>query len=510
MLKKYFTISYFTLFVALCISTIAAWYSVIGLTAIFAAAATPIMIMGTILEVAKVTTTVWLHHFWDRAGYAIRTYLTVAVVTLACLTSMGIFGLLSKAHLDQAVPASDVAAKLEIINDKIVVQQDLIKSARQALSQMDAQVNTMMDRGTTERSAERSVQIRRQQAGERAKLQRDIEVANDTITTLRAESAPYAATVRKLEAEVGPIRYIAALIYGDNAGKDVLERAVRFVTILIVIVFDPLAIVMILAANTSIRWEREKKPEELPESVLEAVEKPNTTSEPTDIDDSEHQEESLPEIKPELHTKGYKDSVWNKFAQLSTSQYLSPIKWKRVDPTLESEPTPVNIDKLPEPAPEPINEESQSAGVDVTANPQGTIRVYHPDEGNEGFVNYIVKENGVKKEQYGSLDAVMASSPELVLPSSSPRNVVSYGPAYPKRARKGDIHVITSVVPHKPVQFDGKRWIYLSREANTEYLQNVDYLNYLISKIEDGTYAESYVTQDEIYAIQRLDNHNGK
>jgi hypothetical protein len=275
-IKKIFSLSTLALITALTLSGIAAWYSVVGLTAIFAAAVIPIIIMGGSLEVAKVVTTVWLHRYWDKCKWAMKTYLTGAVIVLAVVTSMGIFGFLSKAHMDQGIPTGDVAAQISLLDEKINIQKELIKSereniesARRALSQLDAQVSARLDRGTSEASAERSVQIRAAQRRDRQAYTKEIDEAqvrieksNATIQSLSLEKAPLATQYRKIEAEVGPIRYIAALIYGDNPDNATLERAVRWVIILLIFVFDPLALMLVIAAISSYKWEFDEKKEE--------------------------------------------------------------------------------------------------------------------------------------------------------------------------------------------------------------------------------------------------------
>jgi hypothetical protein len=171
MFNRIITFSNLTLLVALTLSSVAAYYSIIGLTAIFAGAVIPVIIMGTVLEVGKITTTVWLRKYWNRAGFLLKLYLVPAVIALALLTSMGIFGFLSKAHMDQGITSGDSQAKLALFDEKIKTQRDNIELARKALTQMDNQVDQRLSRGDSETSAERAVQIRRQQAGERAKLQ---------------------------------------------------------------------------------------------------------------------------------------------------------------------------------------------------------------------------------------------------------------------------------------------------------------------------------------------------
>jgi hypothetical protein len=125
---------------------------------------------------------------------------------------------------------------------------------------MDAQVNERLSRSTDDRGAERAVQIRRQQQAERTRLQNDISRSQGTIAKLNEERAPIAAEVRKVEAEVGPIKYIAALIYGNDPDANLLEKAVTWVIILIVVVFDPLAVIMLLAAQMSFQWRRNETP----------------------------------------------------------------------------------------------------------------------------------------------------------------------------------------------------------------------------------------------------------
>ena len=250
---------YALLFVALLISSVAAFYSIAGLTAIFAAAFWPIVIMGGVLELGKIITTVWLHKYWDRVAVQFKLYLVPAIAILMLITSMGIFGFLSKAHLDQAVPAGDISSQVQIFDDKIKTERDNIEAARKALKQMDAQVDEKLSRTTDDRGAERAVQIRRAQSKERNNLQNEISSAQKKISALQEQRAPVASQARKVEAEVGPIKYIAALIYGDNPEANVLEKAVRWVIILIVLVFDPLALVLILAADQTFEWHRPKK-----------------------------------------------------------------------------------------------------------------------------------------------------------------------------------------------------------------------------------------------------------
>jgi hypothetical protein len=257
--KSDITLAYLTLICGLTISSVAIWYSVAGLVAIFAAATLPIIIMGTVLEISKLVATVWLKWHWGQAPRLIKIYLLAAITVLMFLTSMGIFGFLSRAHLDQSVPTGDVVAKVALIDEKIETERQNIETARKALSQMDSTVDQSIARSNNERGVSRAAQLRRSQQKERAQLQLDISNSQKAISQLNEERAPIAAELRKVEAEVGPIRYIAALIYEDTTDADLLEKAVRWVIIVIVLVFDPLAVILLLASQYSFQWFSQSK-----------------------------------------------------------------------------------------------------------------------------------------------------------------------------------------------------------------------------------------------------------
>ena len=255
-------IAYLALLSGLTISAVAIWYSVAGLVSIFAAAVTPIIVMGVALEVSKLIATVWLKLNWTRAPIFIRTYLLAAIAVLMVITSMGIFGFLSKAHSDQSLVSGDVQSKIAIYDEKLKTEKDNIDANRKALKQLDESVDQVMGRSQDEKGAEKAVAIRKSQQKERGRLAQDITDSQKKITALNEERAPIAAEVRKVEAEVGPIKYIAAFIYGDNPDANVLEKAVTWVIIIIVIVFDPLAVILLLASQYSFQWFRQAKEEE--------------------------------------------------------------------------------------------------------------------------------------------------------------------------------------------------------------------------------------------------------
>jgi hypothetical protein len=497
MMKKYFTFSHFTLFVALCISAIAAWYSVIGLTAIFAGAVIPIIIMGGILEVAKITTTVWLHKYWDRAGVTIKTYLTIAVVALACLTSMGIFGLLSKAHSDQSVVSGDVVAKVSLIDEKIKIQRDNIEAARRALAQMDAQVDQRLSRSDSEQGAERAVQIRRQQARERTALQNEIAVAQREIAKLNEERAPIASQLRKVEAEVGPVKYIAALIYGDNPDSNLLERAVRWVTILIVTVFDPLAIVLILAANNSLKWEREKREKLLlkEESIIKSeIEAEEIKTENINEDDWKERISKIENSTPwptEWNTDNEDDEEDKETKSVTDTKQKSSYSQTDYAVNYKIEPSNINlpVSTVADESLTSVESKHESDTIE-TDNVTKEAKIYHEHDG------YVLHDGKMI-----SVHALKELISDAIITSNKPSNEILFGNKFPTVSKVGDIYTRIDVMPHSTYKFNGSKWIQIDRNKNVSYLQNVAYVQYLISKLDSGEYDLELLTtyeQEEI------------
>jgi hypothetical protein len=242
-------VAWLTLIVALAISGVAAWYSIVGLMAIFAAAALPIAIMGGVLEVGKLLTASWLYQNWKTAPKLLKSYLTTAVIVLMFITSMGIFGFLSKAHIDQTLVGGDNSLEIQSLDQQIEQEQRRIKDAELVIRQLDAAVQTLIDYDRI-RGRDGAIAVRQSQAVERTSLSGIISEASKNIKQLREEKQPLQKQQLQLEAEVGPIKYIAELFVKDST--DVIDDAVRWVIITIIFVFDPLAVLLVIAANISL------------------------------------------------------------------------------------------------------------------------------------------------------------------------------------------------------------------------------------------------------------------
>ena len=247
---------YLTLFVALAISAVAAWYSIVGLMAIFAASAMSIAIMGSVLEVGKILTASWLYQNWNRTPFLLKSYLTTAVVVLMFITSMGIFGFLSKAHIEQTGDLGVVENQIELIDIQIERQQKDIARNQGALDMLDDALARYTELG----AVTKGLQAREDQKEERDSLNLAISTSGEEVARLQEERAKLQLEVKAFEVEVGPIRYVADLLFTDAD----LERAVRWVIIIIIFVFDPLAILLVIAANMTLRDEFAKRKIEEP------------------------------------------------------------------------------------------------------------------------------------------------------------------------------------------------------------------------------------------------------
>ena len=243
---------FLTLLTALSLSGVAAYYSVIGLTAIFPGSYWPIIVMGSVFEIAKLVTISWTYRNWETAPRSLKAPFVTAVVILMFITSMGIFGYLSKAHLEHSADLGPIVDKVAIIDENIKVERENIEANRKNIKQMDDSVEQIMGRTDTEKGAEKSNFIRNSQKAERSRLLGEITVSQQKIAILNTERAPIANELRKAESDFGPIKYIAELIYGSG-DRDVIDKAVRLVIMLIMIVFDPLAVLLLIAANRSIK-----------------------------------------------------------------------------------------------------------------------------------------------------------------------------------------------------------------------------------------------------------------
>jgi len=503
---------YFTLFVALIISAVAAYYSIVGLTAIFSAAVIPILIMGASLEVGKVTAAVWLKMNWHRASITYKLYLVPAVAFLMLLTSMGIFGFLSKAHSDQSLVSGDSMAQVAIYDEKIKTEKDNIDANRKVLKQFDEAVDQVMVRSTDEKGAEKAVQIRRTQQKERGRLQQEIAESQKRIATLNEQRAPLAAEFRKVEAEVGPIKYIAALVYGDNPDNSVLEKAVRLVIIIIVAVFDPLALVLILAAQQSIRWAREEQEEKkdsdqfMTDAVQELIK---------DIDLQEAKVEEPKQsifdrhpylLKPFSHFRNTTPIVAAPVVQEQPAPETYPVEQdysyieqdnKQLQEEIAQQEQPkilaMGIDEVERPGdyvnpPEENDAEKAAMRAWKTSNPDDTIK----------HQRYLHETGKIENLPWDDAAYTLG----LDIDNSPTGTMRGFGTNWPDEPVKGDTFLRVDRYPSVLYKYNGKVWIMVDKELSDSYAYDNAYIDHLIRKIDTGEYDPDLLTPAELECIE--------
>ena len=254
---------------AISISLIAAGYSILGLATLFAGAAVPIIAMGSALEVGKLVAASWLYHNWKTdIPRSLKAYLFTSIIVLVFITSIGIFGFLSKAHLDQVKPTAGNTEKIMLIDKQIKQEELIIERAEKTLNQLDKALDVYIDK----EYVSRGLKERKKQKEERDLLNKSINEAMEKIAELNNAKSSISIEQLKLEADVGPLKYVAELIYGDNA-KDHFDSAVRIIILILIFVFDPLAVLLLIAANISLRQWREKRNEK--QKIKDEEEKEN-------------------------------------------------------------------------------------------------------------------------------------------------------------------------------------------------------------------------------------------
>lgn len=514
---------YLTLATALIISLSAAVYSILGLTAIFAAAFWPIVIMGGSLEIGKIITTLWLHKYWSRAEIQYKVYLCSAVAVLMLLTSMGVFGFLSKAHTDQGLVSGDVTSKIAIYDEKIKIEKDNVDANRRDLKQMDEAVDQVMARSTTEGGADKAVTIRRSQQKERSRILSEIADSQKKITNLNEQRAPIAAEVRKVDAEVGPIKYIAALIYGDNADANVLEKSVRWVIILIVAVFDPLALTLLLAATKTFEWEHNidlfnlnKKREEEDKEETDRILKQGVTNSDPDAgvplsdDIPVFEREEIPLEEPMLVER--KSPFKGKGVQPGmplTASYIQPTVEEKIEEPIKEEETPAVITPVVDD--HLLNKTQQ---IWVASHPGEDINTHHQAHQageidrlpwhDPDYINGLPLSDSERKQL---LKQAQQSIDEWSLkadntPSGPVGEVKGFGTTFPINPLKGDMFIRVDQLPSALYKFNGQNWILVPKELSDSHAYDDSYIDHLIDKIITGEFDPELLTDAERASIE--------
>ena len=238
-----------TLFTSLTLAGCAAYFSIIGLMTIFSGAALSIAVMASILEFGKIVSAAWLHYEWDRINNLVRGYFTTAVLVLMLITSMGIFGFLSKAHIDSSLTSDSYSLEASIVDKRLEGKQLQLDNLTGRLENLDYVLQTS-------RPEDRNY-VNRVQTQERNEINAEIDLLVADIVQLNEQKLPIQRLQLEQEAELGPVKYIADMIYGEDA-PSFYDNAVRWVILTIIFVFDPLAIMLLIVSTAAFKRDRER------------------------------------------------------------------------------------------------------------------------------------------------------------------------------------------------------------------------------------------------------------
>lgn len=246
-----------TFLAAFGMAAVSEWFSVVGIMAIYAGAPyNAALIMGIVLGGAKLVTISWLYRNWAFAGWGLRLSLTYFTLALMIASSIGVFGFLSKAHLEQGAATIDNTAKVERLDQRIAREKSVIADNEQVISQLDATINSFIGKDR----ADRALSVRRSQAPQRKQLRETIDLSQSKIDEYSDEKLKLTSQVRAIQLEVGPIKYIADMFTSESDDSTKIELAIKLFTLLIVSTLDPLAVMLLVAANhTLLRLQDEKK-----------------------------------------------------------------------------------------------------------------------------------------------------------------------------------------------------------------------------------------------------------
>ena len=233
-------INQITFATSLLVAGVAAYFSVIGLATIFAGSFWPVVIMAGVLEIGKLVTAGFLHLRWSDINRAMRYYLMSAVLVLMVITSLGIFGFLAKANIEQTLQGDSYSLELSIIDKRLEAKEKELGRFEERLANLDFIIDTA-------RPEDRNY-IDRRQRDERAQIAVDIDLVVADIVELNEEKMPIQREQLVQEGEIGPIKYVAEMIYGEDVAKDKLDNAARILIMFIIFAFDPLAVLLLVAS----------------------------------------------------------------------------------------------------------------------------------------------------------------------------------------------------------------------------------------------------------------------
>lgn len=475
-----------TLFTALSMATVAAVFAIYGIIAIFAGMPQFALVMGAVIELGKVVGISWLYRNWNeptKIKYAMAPLVLVAMM----LTSMGIFGLLSKAHLEQTSPVANNEIQIERLDQQIAREQSKITDAEQVISQLDQSVQALINFDRI-RGPDGALAVRESQAEQRELLRQSIDTAQTEVDRLEDQKLELSQALRAIELEVGPVKYLAELVYGSETDRT--EEAVRWVIIAFIFVFDPMAILLLMAANYTLDNRKKKElPKEIVKKELPVVHPPiPEVTEPV----TEPQEPVIPDSEPEV---------------TETVVIEEPVEETKEEPTDEIEEQSEEIEEVVTEAVEPEVQQEPSAVDDaaqVIAESAAKKKLQDKEIITEGVTP--VRDVGGGYVEYNrhlfQKDALKEIKPDLFRLSPNDRPSSNFGTQFPKIAKNKDIFVRVDMMPNRVYRFNGDRWIEVNKDLTESYLYDQEYIRYLVDKLEKKEYDIDLLSEQEKVQIE--------
>ena len=486
-----------TLLTALSMATVAAVFAIYGIIAIFAGMPQFALVMGAVIELGKVVGISWLYRNWNEPT-KIKYAMTPLVLIAMLLTSMGIFGLLSKAHLEQTSPVANNEVQITRLDQQIAREQSRILDAEQVISQLDQSVQALIDFDRI-RGPDGALAVRESQADQRELLRQTIDTAQTEVDRLEDQKLDLTQELTAIALEVGPVKYLAELVYGSETDRT--EEAVRWVIIAFIFVFDPMAILLLMAANYTFD-QRNKKPVEVvhQEPIIENKEEPDVekTTESISNDDTTNDTSAAitsqqPDTEPESTATG---SIIGTNDSQETDERTDERDFILVQPegtidiitSIQDQPS--SVDDAAQAIAESFAKKKEQDKEIIT---DGVTPIIDVGDGYVEYNNHLYQKDALKEinPSLFSLKVDQAS-----LPTSS------FGTQFPKIAKKKDIFVRVDVIPNRVYRFEGSKWIEINKNLSNTYLYDQEYIKYLVEKIDKGEYDVDLLSEQEKIQIE--------
>jgi multisubunit Na+/H+ antiporter MnhG subunit len=504
-----------TLLTALSMATVAAVFAIYGIIAIFAGMPQFALVMGAVIELGKVVGISWLYRNWNEPT-KIKYAMTPLVLIAMLLTSMGIFGLLSKAHLEQTSPVANNEIQIERLDQQITREQSRITDAEQVISQLDQSVQALINFDRI-RGPDGAIAVRESQADQRELLRQTIDTAQTELDGLEDQKLELSQQLQAIELEVGPIKYIAELIYND--GQDRTEEAVRWVIIAFIFVFDPMAILLLMAANYTLVNRKKQDLVTAPlveeptlileepvntEEVLDVKEDSNNVSDTTDIpeppitsDTSTPNSNEQPELRTESIYLERTDDLQETVTETTERDTVPLQSAGAIDIITSVQDQPSSVDDAAQVMAESAIKKTLIITKDIIT--EGVTPLHDVGDGYIEYNKQLFQKDALKEIK----PDLFTIRPDSVMPHSS------FGIQFPKMAKKKDIFVRVDTLPNRVFRFDGNKWIEINKNLTATYLYDQEYIKYLVEKIGSGEYDAELLSDQERNQIEEyLSNQN--